>query len=221
MLSLATMVSKGRLTHDEIVRFIELRTPLDFVVDLLERAAEGRVVDVTPAVAVTPEQAEPAAAAEPEERAYWAASVSADQATSPEQVLELVVGKRHVFGIANQATLGAVARRGDRLCFYIAGKGVVGSGTVRSIATGGAGIRDAERFRQLLHLDAVTLYLDAPIAPDPETDSRLRAAISGSGRLVQTMVRVSPESFDAMTSHRGAPRAVDAPRRAFGGGHKL
>jgi hypothetical protein len=78
---------------------------------------------------------------------------------------------------------------------------------VLSPASGGAGIRDAHRFRQLLHLEEHELHLDTPVPLDFETQLRLRTAAAGAQRHTQTLVRISPESFSAMTEITNQKRA--------------
>jgi hypothetical protein len=136
------------------------------------------------------------------------ATVAPDYATTPEQLLELVVSRRHIFGVADGGTTQTTARSGDWICFYIAGKGVVGRARVLSPATSTTGVRDAHRFKQLLHLEDLELHLHAPIALDFETQLRLRTAAGGSGRQTQ-LVRISHESFIVLTE-AGQERKANA-----------
>jgi hypothetical protein len=205
LLSLAEMVSMGPLTHEDVVRILKSNTPLDFVVGLLEKCSDGRRVE--------PSQGDPAPpAAVPEEQSHWIVAVAPDHGITPETLLELVVGKRHVLGITGDDTAGSMARGGDRICFYISGKGVVGHARVVSGADPASGIRDAHRFRQLLQLEDVTLYLGAPVAVDRDTELRLRTAALGAARHAQPLVRISSESFNALTAQhlgaRGDPSVV-------------
>ena len=117
---------------------------------------------------------------------YWIATVTPDYATTPEQLLELVVGRRHIFGVAEGGTTPSSARSGDWICFYIPGKGVVGRARVLSPSAGNAGVRDAHRFRQLLHLEDLELHLHTPVSLDFETQLRLRTAAAGAARQTQT-----------------------------------
>lgn len=187
LLLLADLVSAGRVSHEDVVRLLESNLPVDYSVELLDRLTAKRGA------------AAPANIIAADGTAYWLATVTPDYATTPEQLLELVVSRRHIFGVADAGTAPETARSGDWICFYIPGKGVVGRARVLSLASSATGVRDAHRFRQLLHLDDLELHLHTPIALDFETQLRLRTATATSGRQTQTLVRISHESFVAMT----------------------
>jgi hypothetical protein len=189
LLLLADLVSAGRVSHEDVARLLESNLPADYSVELLERLT-GNQRGAAPARDIAPAH---------DGTSYWIATVTPDYATTPEQLLELVVGRRHIFGVADGATTPAAARSGDWICFYIPGKGVVGRARVLSPATGNVGVRDAHRFRQLLHLEDLELHLHTPISLDFETQLRLRTATAGANRQTQTLVRISHDSFIAMT----------------------
>jgi len=198
IVSLAETVASGRMTHADAVRLFESNIPIDFIVNLLETFAARPSVE-------SPEPAVPRAPSNLDRPSFWIASVVPDHATAPEEFLELVVAKRHIFGVAENGHAGSAARDGDWICFYIPGKGVVGHARVASLAKSGSGLRDAHRFRQLLQLEDLDLYLGAPVAPDSETQLRLRTAPSPSRRNVQTLVGISRDSFQTITSPRKVP----------------
>jgi hypothetical protein len=131
------------------------------------------------------------------------ATIGPDHATRPEEFLELVVGRRHVLGIVDTGATRTSAGPGDRVCFYIAGKGVVGHARIIAKGTAADGLRDAHRFRQVLHIDDVTLHLGLPVPLDPETTLRLRTAGLVTSRQTPTLVRISRESFSALTTSDG------------------
>jgi hypothetical protein len=190
LLMLGDLVSAGRVSHEDVVRLLESNLPVDYSVELLDRLT-GRPRGAAPA------GAGPAAT---DDTSYWIATVTPDYATTPEQLLELVVGRRHIFGVADGSAPG-MARSGDWICFYIPGKGVVGRARVLSPSASSAGVRDAHRFKQLLHLEDLALHLHTPIAVDFETQLRLRTAAAGAARQTQTLVKISQTSFMAMTGN--------------------
>lgn len=203
LLALAAMVEAGGVTHDDVLRLFELKAPPDFVVDLIARNAAAAI----PAPARAPAaDAIPAALPVLSEPAYWIASVVPDHAIPPEEFLEIVVGRRQIFGIS-AADSSVVVGRHDAIAFYIAGKGVVGRARVVSLAEHGS-LRDAHRFRQLLNLDDVRVHLAAPVKVDPETERRLRTTDAQGARRVQAVLRVSRDQFAALTGsiRRAAPR---------------
>ena len=194
LLLLADLVSAGRVSHEDAARLLESNLPAEYSVELLERLT-GRQRGGAAARNVASADAPP----HDEAVSYWIATVTPDYATTPEQLLELVVGRRHIFGVADAGTTPGAARSGDWICFYIPGKGVVGRARVLSPSAGNAGVRDAHRFRQLLHLDDLQLHLHTPVPLDFETQLRLRtAAAGGASRQTQSLVRISHDSFMAM-----------------------
>jgi hypothetical protein len=209
LLSLADMVAAGGVTHDDVVRLLELKVPPDFVVGLLERNAASRAPAAREKETPTFEPALPVLPVS-DEPGFWIATVVRDYATRPEEFLELVVGRRQIFGIANSATPAEMVGKNDWICFYIPGKGVVGHAQVVSLADRGS-IREAHRFRQLLNIEDVKLHLAVPVPLDAETELRLRAAAVPSARPSPTLVRITRESFEAFSRRRDEPpRAISA-----------
>jgi hypothetical protein len=198
LVSLVDRVSRGQVSHADLVKVLESTLPLDFVVEFVDRLSVTRppVVSEQPAVAT----ATTVPAPEHEGPSFWMASVARDHATSPEEFLQIVVGRRHVFGVTDRGTVVGTVRDGDWICFFLPGKGVVGHARVAAIADGGTEIRDARRFRQVLRLDELEIHLSLPIALDAETELRLRAAPATANRSAQILVEISQSSFKAMTS---------------------
>jgi hypothetical protein len=202
LLDLAEMATTGKLAQLEVIRMLEMGIPVDFVAGLLDRPV--------PASAGMPEaSAEPAASASPGP-GYWMASVPPDYATTPEEFLELVVARRHVFGVTDRGTVVGTVRTGDGICFYLPGKGVVGHAWVASITDGAADLRDARRFRQVLKLERLSLHLAKPVSLDLETELRLRAAPSTANRHAQMLLEISAESFRTLSEAAGRARPVES-----------
>src|SRR5262245_38891010 len=130
LLDLAEMATNGRLAPREVIRMLEMGIPVDFVAGLLDRRSAASAVAPDP----SPEPAPTASHGS----GYWMASVPPDYATTPEEFLELVVARRHVFGVTDRGTVVGTVRTGDGICFYLPGKGVVGHAWVASISDGAA-----------------------------------------------------------------------------------
>jgi hypothetical protein len=200
LLDLAEMAMKGRLAPLEVIRMLEMGIPLDFVAGLLDRPA---------AAAPVPEPVAEPVPTSPRGSGYWMASVPPDYATTPEEFLELVVARRHVFGVTDRGTIVGTVRTGDGICFYLPGKGVVGHAWVASITDGASDLRDARRFRQVLKLERLSLHLAKPTSLDLETEVRLRAAPSTANRHAQMLLEISPESFRALSESATQARPTD------------
>jgi hypothetical protein len=206
LLSVTALASAGRATHADVVRLLTSSAPLGFIMELLERCVDDRAL-----------LAPGAAGGRIMSTGFWILRVAADRGTTPEEFVEVVVGKRHVLGLAGDRAANDAVRPGDRICLSIAGKGVVGHGRVAALDASHPGIRDAHRFRHLWRLDDLNVYLSAPMPVDVETELRLRAA-GDPAHDSQTIVSISRESFDRMTSatsDASAPEAAGgAPRLA-------
>jgi hypothetical protein len=207
LLNLSEMATTGRLAPLEIMRMLEMGIPVDFVAGLLDRPGTGAAAASEAAVEAVA-RPEPMAAAR-RASGYWMASVPPDYATTPEEFLDLVVARRHVFGVTDRGTVVGTVRTGDGICFYLPGKGVVGHAWVASIADGASDLRDARRFRQVLRLDRLSLHLAKPTTLDIETELRLRAAPATANRHAQMLIEISPESFRALSEPAMKQRAAD------------
>jgi hypothetical protein len=201
LLNLAEMATRGRLAQPEVIRMFEMGIPVDFVAGLLDRPSAPNVVKHEPAP-------EPAPAAASHGSGYWMASVPPDYATTPEEFLELVVARRHVFGVTDRGTVVGTVRTGDGICFYLPGKGVVGHAWVVSITDGASDLRDARRFRQVLRLERLSLHLAKPTGLDVETELRLKAAPSTANRHAQMLLEISAESFRVLSEPAGRLRSA-------------
>jgi len=200
LLSVTALAAAGRASHDDVVRLLTSSAPLGFVLGLLERCADDRAL-----------LSSTGAHARVESTGFWILRLAGVRGTSPEEFLEIVIGRRHLLGLAGDRAVNDAVQSGDRICFSIEGKGVVGHGRVVPRDEDQPTLRDAHRFRHVWGLDDIRVYLAAPVAVDVETELRLRAA-GDPGRDGQTMVSISRESFDAMTSPpREAGDASDAP----------
>lgn len=191
--SLAEIVAAGRLTHDDVVRVFEHEMPIDFVIELLQRAAAPSAPVSEPVAVVAPQPAPE------EEPACWLATLAGDLDAAPEEFLRLVVAGRHLYGVPANGNGSPSARPGDALCFHIHGKGVVGHARVEALANGHAAIRAPHRFRQLLQIDQLSLHLDKPIPLDADTQLRLRSVPWRGARPSSTLIKMSAESYRTLT----------------------
>jgi len=211
LMVIAGMVGAKKLSHDDVVRLLGSGLGLDFIAELLERAAgaatDGAEVAAVPIAAATPDS-------EATESSFWLATIHADQGATAEEFVELVIGKRQIFGVAENGTPTA-ARPGDQLCLYIPGKGVVGHCQVRSVAEGGTGLRDAHRFTKLLHLEDAVLHVGEPLLLEEAIQLRMRATRADRDRNAHNLTRISPQEFKSLTTVReGGDRRGQKPDAA-------
>lgn len=196
LVALADMVSAGHLAHDEVAQLFMSGTNLDLMVGLLQRAPA--------AAGARPTREEPQHPPGDPEPNYWLATIVRNGAATAEQLLEFVVGKRHVLGVTD-ATKGQLpSRPGDWVCFFVPGKGIVGHGRVLSLAENGGSrtlVRASDRFERLIRLNDVELY-DAAVVPAPEQQQRLGVALGGNGAAGPLLGEISRQEFLNLTTVR-------------------
>jgi hypothetical protein len=202
LLFLADTVRAGRLTHDDVVRFFDTVATADFVIGLFEKLAHADADDVAHRTAPRGAETGPA---------FWLATVDGDSVITPERFLEVVIGKRRIFGVRGAGHPDGIVRAGDRICFYVSDRGAVGRADVASIEPKGTGLRDVHQYTQLLRLDHVELYPDAPLVPESETMLRLRAAQGDASPRWHALMRISEQIFESLTRREAQETAVGTP----------
>jgi hypothetical protein len=131
---------------------------LDFVIDLLDRPASNG-----PTRQSTTDQGESAPGhLEPE---FWVATITGDEASTPEQLLASVIANRHVLAISHAGRLPShQGAPGDWVCFFVPRKGIVGHARLASLVEDSAKVvRDGRRFSCVYRLADLTLYERRPI----------------------------------------------------------
>ena len=216
LLSLTDLIAGEYLAHADVVRLLTGSAPVDFVVGLIEGAVEKATPAPAPVPVAHEAMATPAPVGAPgtvaraplempsarREPKAWLVSVAPEHATPPHEFLETVVLGRQMFGISLNGAPEGHVRIGDPLCFYLDFKGVVGSARVDGVLEGGGGLREARRFRQVLHVDRVELHLDTPVPIDAETQVRLHAIPQVLGRRGQTLLELPAEVLTHVTQER-------------------
>ena len=214
LLSLADLVVAGHVTETDVAKLFRTDAPMDLVTGLVARVASQRLPQEPPAISGGGAP-KPIAADVAEMPSYWLIGIVPDPAMSPEAFLELVVMRRHVFGVGETLPASGTVRAGDSLCLYLAGRGVVGQARVVSIVEDGGGIRDPRRFRQILRLADLAVHVERAIPLEPESELRLKAVRPIGKRPVQTLLQLSHERYVAMTAASvpaaAAPPAPDTP----------
>ena len=113
LLFLSDCVGEGILTHDDVVRLLETVATQDFVIGLFEKLAhsdEPELVEVR--------TAQRRAEAAP---VFWLATVDGDSAITAERFVEVVIGKRRIFGVRGDGHPSGTVHQGDRILFLRAG----------------------------------------------------------------------------------------------------
>jgi hypothetical protein len=211
LLLLADLASAGQLNHEDIVRLLDSVPMLDFVAGLLAKLVPASASDPSIGVQTPTRETQTSPG-------FWLATVAGDNAITAERFLEVVIGKRRIFGVRTTGQSGSSVRPGDRICFYVSGRGAVGQAEVALIAQSGTGLRDGHQYSHLLRLQNIELRLDAAIMPDVETTLRLRAAQGDASSTWQSFMRISERGFLALTGARDQELAKTGPDAAGGVG---
>jgi hypothetical protein len=159
LLSLADQIASERMTHGEVVKLLRSGFALDFVIDLLARAASAAPIGQPEAVPSPPRSVQP----DHREPAFWVATITGNETGSPDWLLRSVIAQRRVLPICHAGRCQADGSSGDRVCFFVPRRGIVGHAQLMSIVEDAAGIvPHANRFTRIYRLADVTLY-DQPV----------------------------------------------------------
>ncbi len=157
LLSLAAQVAARRVAHEEVVKLLRSGFSLDFVIELVDRPANGKPSEDNGAAA------SPGVAAH-SDPAFWVATITGNEMSAASRVLQSVIAHRRVLAIYHAGRFRADGAPGDWVCFFLPGKGVVGHAQLMSVIEDGASVvRHASRFSRVYRLADVTLY-EQPIA---------------------------------------------------------
>jgi len=95
--------------------------------------------------------------------AFWVAVIDGDETVTPEQWLTSVVADRHVLAVGDGDRVRDHGSPGDWVCFFLAGKGIVGHAQLAYLVEEGtSAVRHAEKFGRIYRLAHLTLY-DRPV----------------------------------------------------------
>jgi hypothetical protein len=202
LLTMADLMRSGQLGQEEVLRLLSSGLGIDFVVELLQRFAGGGANALPEGARATPAEAS-------EMPGFWIAAVLSDGATTAEQVVERMIGKRHLFGLRHTGVPGSVARPGDQICFHLPGAGIVAHATVSAVSEDGTCIRDAGRFSHVLHLEHAVLHR-APVTPRPDIQRRLDG-VRDNPQSAPALIHIDEREFGELTA--AAARVPTEPDR--------
>ncbi len=209
LLALAAQVSADRLAHTEVVRLLRSGVALDFVIDLLERTAPS-----SPSSKPTPDREAPAPDhPEPE---FWVATITGDEASTPEQLLASVIADRHVLAISHAGRLPShQGAPGDWVCFFVPRKGIVGHAQLASAIEDGARVvRDTGRFTRVYRLAHVTLYERRPIIQALRNDRPFSVPPADLPLAGPCLAPITRQDFLALMAYREGAAGFDGLKSA-------
>jgi hypothetical protein len=141
--------------------------------------------------------------------AYWLTTIASDDGTG-EEWLEEALGKYHYYAFGKGNPKQVELKRGDRICFYAAPRGVVADATVLHRPEDRKR-PDGDRYKEypwVCLLKNVNLYLNKPVVIDPTMRWRLdefkgRDHRKNWGWFVQRTRELSPRDFAHLARRRG------------------
>jgi hypothetical protein len=208
LLALAAQAAADRLAHVEIVRLLRSGVALDFVVDLLDRTAA--VNEPSEPVA----ERGPSTPADHHEPAYWVATITGNETTTPEKFIAAVIAKRDVLAVCDAGRLHSKGSPGDWVCFFVPGKGIVGHAQLASVIEDATKVvRHARRFNCVYRLTNVTLY-ERPIVQALRADRPFAAPPAGIPLAGPCLAPIAQQDFLALTTYREGMHGVESPRSA-------
>jgi hypothetical protein len=198
ILRMADMVAAGHLTHDDVLQLLNPDVNVDSVVDLLNRSR-------TSALQVSAGAADRSGAPKDEQTTgnCWIAAIRLAQDTPAAPFVNSVIANRRLLAVNPASQAQCAVQPGDSICVCVAGAGFVADARVAGLVTdGSSGVRNAERFAQVLKLADVSVY-GAPVVPAPEFIRRIELTPNGNAGAIVTPV--SRHEFDRVT--RAASRS--------------
>jgi hypothetical protein len=257
LLWLADRLTAGRISHDEVIRLLGTGFGLDFIVDLVDRFSA--FTWPVPASGLPPEPgesanefivktpaSEPSPPPEPPGPGFWLATIDSDENAEPEQFVESVIGKRHIFAVEDEGDGNGSPGPEDWICFFIPDVGVVGHAQIEAASRARPElIRDSSRFRQLFHLKNPQIYVGDPVvllprlSPDATAqrptgvdsrDFRLHRGSAGAQRLGgpqdesterRHLIRISRREFEMSIGYKSAGDAVGEEQETGDGASDL
>jgi hypothetical protein len=191
LVTLAELVSTGRVTHAEVLRLFESSIVLDPFVEMLDRSLamarpEGRPLQaVGDGLQTVPRMR------------FWLATIVSHGKTPPERVTALV-RQRQMFRLTGEAAESPVQPL-DWICFCVPGTGVVGHAQVASVSEEPVDPKTGPgRSASLLHLQGVRLYPEAPASPGFQTQLRVTAAYTAIEPDVVACLPLSEDEFNEL-----------------------
>lgn len=206
LLSLASQVAAERLSHAEVVKLFRSGFALDFVIDLLDRPANSQPAE-------TIEQTVDETPVDHHEPAYWVATITGNETAAPEQLLRSMIAHRRVLAVCNTGRFRGEGSPGDRVCFFIPDKGIVGHAQLTSIVEDGASVvRHASRFSRIHRLDDILLY-EQPVVAALRAERPFAVPPGDVPLPGACLAPIAKQDFLTLTTNHGAdelPRSATA-----------
>jgi hypothetical protein len=193
LMSLAAHVAADRMSHAEIVELLRTSSALDFMIELMTRQTPGpatRDADTTERSRSGDDNSRPA---------FWVAVISGDTTATPDQWLSSVIAERHVLPVWDGDQGHSRGSTGDWVCFFLAGKGIVGHAQMAYVAQDGASmVRHGEKFGQVYQLAHVTLY-ERPIVQALRAGRPFALPSSAPPFAASSLAPIARQDFLALT----------------------
>ena len=136
---------------------------------------------------------------------YWLTPLASDEDWTAIQAVQTYVSENHVFAFTQSGPKNIKA--GDWICFYIAGRGVVGHARISSepATRPHSVIRNPKKFSRVCDLKDIVVYIDNPIAIDAKLREQLDAFKGRDPKkmwawFVRRSIKLSKHDFQLLTS---------------------
>jgi hypothetical protein len=136
------------------------------------------------------------------EPSYWMTPVKADDVQTAEEVIESLVGKEGIYAFGERTPGRKHLKRGDWICFYATGNGVIAHAKVASPPEKkpNPAVRDPERYPWVFNLKDGKIYIENPIVIDAALRAKLdafsgRDPIKSWAWFVQATSKVTAHDF--------------------------
>jgi hypothetical protein len=130
---------------------------------------------------------------------YWIGTIVPEGGATAAQVIRSVIGGRQLLGVGAIGLMPSQARKGDWVCFYVPGTGILGHARLGVRSDDTAQLRGASRFAAVFALEDVQFY-PRPNALDMTSPSQRLATRTPPEADGPFLSQVSAQEFRALTT---------------------
>lgn len=192
LLRMAARVEAQSLSHEEVIDLLRAGAADPRVETLMAEPvrAGGAAPSRAPVITLVPREPQPD---------YWIGTIVPEGGATAAQMIRSVIGGRQLLGVGAIGLMPSQARKGDWVCFYVPGTGILGHARLGVRSDDTAQLRGASRFAAVFALEDVQFY-PRPNALDMTSPSQRLATRTPPEADGPFLSQVSAQEFRALTT---------------------
>jgi hypothetical protein len=175
LLSLAELLADYEVAHEAVLTVLQPMGPMiDPLVELISSLVAQEInVEVNPLYETDELNSEPSE--NNNDTKYYLALVASHEGQSADEWIKILLNAG-IYAITKHSSLQEI-KQGDRICFYVAGKGVVAHAQVKSppVKTTHPLISPGDKYQYIIELESISIYAENPVVLDAELREQLDA----------------------------------------------